>query len=261
MVDSSRPVRRRRRRRSHATAARGISHLAVVALLTGSVSFGVLASQGIIALDATSFEVVAPARGAVSEQAAAAQDGSFTVELEPEVVGAVESDPMAETRVLPTPAPEAPVAIILPPPPPTVRSSGSPAGTSYPWSGPTGYVEGDGSLTWPVPGGYVSQYFWSGHQGLDIANTAGNPVVAADTGTVVSAGWQSNGGGIVITIQHSDGRTTVYNHLGATLVSAGQGIVRGQQIAVVGCTGWCTGPHVHFVVIVNGVIVNPLRYL
>jgi len=259
LVDSSRPVRRRRRRRSHATAARGISHLAVVALLAGSVSFGVLASQGLISLDGTSLQVVAPARGAVSEQTAAAQDGTFSVELEPEVVGAVESDPMAEVRVAPTPPPEAPVAIILPPPP-TVRT-GTTSGPSIPWSGPTGYVDGDGSLTWPVPGGYVSQYFWGGHQGLDIAHAAGGPVVAADTGTVVSSGWQSNGGGIVVTIQHADGRTTVYNHLGATLVSAGQGVVRGQQIAVVGCTGWCTGPHVHFAVIVNGVIVNPLRYL
>jgi murein DD-endopeptidase MepM/ murein hydrolase activator NlpD len=53
----------------------------------------------------------------------------------------------------------------------------------------------------------------------------------------------------------------VYNHLGSLLVSAGQGVIRGQQIAYVGCSGWCTGPHVHFAVIVNGVLVNPLRYL
>jgi len=54
---------------------------------------------------------------------------------------------------------------------------------------------------------------------------------------------------------------TGYNHLGSVLVSAGQGLVRGEQIATVGCTGICTGPHVHFAVIVNGVLVNPLRYL
>jgi murein DD-endopeptidase MepM/ murein hydrolase activator NlpD len=231
----------------------------VVALLAASVSFGVLASQGVLAVGGTALEVVAPARGAVSEQAAAAEDSAFSVEIEPEVVAAVEADPMAAVRVVPTPAPEAPVAIILPPPP-TVRT-GSPVGPSIPWSGPTGYVDGDGSLTWPVPGGYVSQYFWGGHQGLDIAHNAGSPVIAADTGTVTSAGWQNNGGGWVITIQHSDGRATVYNHLGTLLVSAGTGVVRGQQIATVGCSGWCTGPHVHFVVIVNGVIVNPLRYL
>jgi murein DD-endopeptidase MepM/ murein hydrolase activator NlpD len=71
----------------------------------------------------------------------------------------------------------------------------------------------------------------------------------------------NSGGGWVVTIQHSDGRTTVYNHLGTIQVSAGTGVVRGQQIATVGCSGWCTGPHVHFQVIVNGVVVNPLRFL
>ena len=123
---------------------------------------------------------------------------------------------MAETRTLPTPPPEVPVAIILPPPPPSASGS---VGASIPWSGPTGYVDGDGSLAWPVPGGYVSQYFWGGHQGVDIAHTGGGAVVAADTGTVISAGWVNNGGGMVITIAHADGRTTQYNHLGAILVA------------------------------------------
>ena len=259
MVDSSRPVRRRRR--SHGTAARGLAHLAVVALVAGSVSLGVLAAQGIIGLDNTAIRVVSPALGAVSERAAAAQDELVAIEIEPEVGFEVEAEAevMQEERASATPPPEVPLAIILPPPPPPVRTGG--VGPSLPYAGPTGYVDGDGSLSWPVPGGYVSQYFWSGHRGLDIAHAAGGPVVAADAGTVVSAGWVSNGGGLAITIQHSDGRTTVYNHLGAILVSAGQGVTRGQQIANVGCTGWCTGPHVHFVVIVNGVIVNPLRFL
>ncbi len=257
MVDSSRPVRRRRR--SYTAVARGLSHLVVVALVVGSVSVGVLTAQGVINIDGTILEVVAPARGAVSEHTAAVEDGPITIEVEPETpVTAVEGDVMAETRTLPTPPPEVPVAIILPAPPP-VRSGS--VGPSIPWSGPTGYVAGDGSLAWPVPGGYVSQYFWGGHQGVDIAHAGGGSVVAADTGTVTSAGWVNNGGGMVITIAHADGRTTQYNHLGAIHVSAGQGVVRGQQIASVGCTGWCTGPHVHFVVIVNGFIVNPLRFL
>lgn len=257
MVDSSRPVRRRRR--SYTAVARALSHLVVVALVVGSVSVGVLTARGIISIDGTGLQFVAPARGAISEQTAAAQDGPVTIEIEPETpVTAVEGDVMAEIRTLPTPAPEVPVAIILPAPPPVRTGS---VGPSLPSAGPTGYVDGDGSLTWPVPGGYVSQYFWSGHLGVDIAHAAGGPVVAADTGTVTAAGWMNNGGGMVITIAHSDGRTTQYNHLGTIQVSAGQGVVRGQQIATVGCTGWCTGPHVHFVVIVNGVIVNPLRFL
>ena len=58
-----------------------------------------------------------------------------------------------------------------------------------------------------------------------------------------------------------NGITTVYNHLGSIWVGAGQAVGRGEGIAVVGCTGICTGPHVHFEVIVGGVLVNPLRYL
>jgi murein DD-endopeptidase MepM/ murein hydrolase activator NlpD len=241
-----------------------LSHLVVVALVVGSVSVGVLTARGIISINGTGFQIVAPARGAISEQTAAVQDTPVTIEIEPETpvtpvtAEAADGDLMAETRTLPTPAPEVPVAIILPAPPP-VRSGA--VGPSLPSAGPTGYVDGDGSLTWPVPGGYVSQYFWSGHLGVDIAHAAGGAVVAADTGTVTQAGWVDNGGGMVITIAHADGRTTQYNHLGTILVSAGQGVVRGQQIAQVGCSGWCTGPHVHFVTIVNGVIVNPLRFL
>lgn len=259
MVDSSRPVRRRRR--SHGTAARGLSHLAVVALMAGSVSLGVLTAQGIIGPDSTAIRVVAPALGAVSERAAAAEDQVVAIEIEPEpeVMAEVEAEVMQEERASATPPPEVPLAIILPAPPPPVRTGS--VGPSLPFAGPTGYVAGDGSLAWPVPGGYVSQYFWSGHRGLDIAHAAGGAVVAADTGTVVQAGWMNNGGGQVVTIQHADGRTTAYNHLGTILVSSGQGVTRGQQIATVGCSGWCTGPHVHFVVIVNGVIVNPLRFL
>ena len=262
MVEPTRPVRRRIRA-IRAFLARGVLHLLVVVLVAGSATLGALSAQGALTLDGTTIRVVAPARGAVSEQMAAAQNGEITIDLRPpsgadatSATGAM--DAMDGTRVLATPAPEPVAAIPLPAPPP-VRSGS--VGTSLPWAGPTGYVDGDGSLTWPVPGGYVSQYFWGGHQAVDIAHAYGGAVLAADTGTVVSAGWQNNGGGLVITIQHSDGRVTGYNHLGAVLVSAGQGVVRGEQIATVGCTGICTGPHVHFAVIVNGVMVNPLRYL
>jgi murein DD-endopeptidase MepM/ murein hydrolase activator NlpD len=63
-----------------------------------------------------------------------------------------------------------------------------------------------------------------------------------------------------VSINHGNGMTTVYNHLGSIWVSAGQYVGAGQGIGGVGCTGICTGPHVHFEVIVNGVIDNPLRY-
>ena len=256
MVDPPRPVRRRIRA-LRAFLARGVIHLLVVVLVAGSATLGALSAQGALTLDGTTIRVVAPARGAISEQMAAIRDGEITIELQPPD-GAEATEVTDGTRVLSTPAPEPVAAIPLPAPPP-VRSGS--VGTSLPWAGPTGYVDGDGSLTWPVPGGYVSQYFWSGHQAVDLAHAYGGAVLAADTGTVVSAGWMNNGGGLVVTIAHSDGRVTGYNHLGAVLVSAGQGVVRGEQIATVGCTGICTGPHVHFAVIVNGVMVNPLRYL
>jgi hypothetical protein len=259
LVDRPRPVRRRIRA-LRALLFRGILHSVVVVLVVGSASVGALSAQGVLTFDENAIRVVNPARGAVSEQVAAAQDGvvtqngEITINIAPPTPG----DPMEGTRVVPTPEPAPVTAIALPVPPP-VRSGA--VGTSLPWAGPTGYVEGDGSLSWPVPGGYISQYFWAGHQAVDIAHSYGSAVLAADTGTVVSAGWMNNGGGLVITIQHPDGKVTGYNHLGSVLVSPGQGVLRGEQIATVGCTGICTGPHVHFAVIVDGVLVNPLRFL
>lgn len=116
-------------------------------------------------------------------------------------------------------------------------------------------------LVWPVPGGSITQYFNAGHLALDIAAPYGSQVVASQAGTVTWAGWRNNGGGIVVSIDHGNGMTTVYNHLGSAWVSPGQYVGAGQGIAGVGCTGMCTGPHVHYEVIVNGVFDNPLRYL
>ncbi len=113
---------------------------------------------------------------------------------------------------------------------------------------------------WPVPAGSISQFFHAGHLAIDIAADYGSQVLAAQDGVVTSAGWRSNGGGYVIEIDHGNGIQTVYNHLGSIWVTSGQAVFAGQGIAGVGCTGLCTGPHVHFVVIVNGVIDNPQRY-
>ena len=117
-----------------------------------------------------------------------------------------------------------------------------------------------GRLAWPVPGGSYSQYFHAGHLAIDIAAPYGSQVVAAQGGLVTSAGWRNNGGGNVISIDHGNGMVTVYNHLAEIWVGSGQYVAAGQAIAAVGCTGMCTGPHVHFEVIVNGVIDNPQRY-
>ena len=115
-----------------------------------------------------------------------------------------------------------------------------------------------GRLLWPVPGGSISQYFhWPSRarhrRTLRVAG-GGRPVGRRDVG-----GWRNNGGGNVIAIDHGGGLQTVYNHLGPIWVSAGAYVAAGQGIGV-GCTGICTGPHVHFEVIANGVIDNPQRY-
>ena len=117
-----------------------------------------------------------------------------------------------------------------------------------------------GRLVWPVPGGAISQYFHAGHLALDIAAPYGSMIVAAQSGIVTWSGWRNNGGGFVISIDHGNGMQTVYNHLGDLWVSSGAYVAAGQGIGAIGCTGICTGPHVHFEVIVNGIIDNPQRY-
>ena len=128
-----------------------------------------------------------------------------------------------------------------------------------------GYSSGD--LIWPVPSLHmITTYFtwrWgSFHTGIDISGGSafGRTIVAADGGTVVSAGW-SNGYGNCVKINHGGGIVTLYGHASKILVSQGQRVSKGQAIALVGSTGNSTGPHCHFEVIKNGTKVNPLSYV
>lgn len=168
---------------------------------------------------------------------------------------AVPTTEAAPTAPLPTPVPLDPDA--------TPFAVASNVGGTASASGPSTRAAAPaavGGLVWPVPGGSYSQYFHSGHLAVDIAAPHGSQIVAAQAGVVTSAGWRNNGGGIVISIDHGNGMVTLYNHLSASWVSAGQYVAAGQGIGAIGCTGMCTGPHVHFQVIVNGVIDNPQRY-
>ncbi|MFN8122529.1 MAG: peptidoglycan DD-metalloendopeptidase family protein [Thermoleophilia bacterium] len=98
------------------------------------------------------------------------------------------------------------------------------------------------------------------HEGIDIGVGTGTPVVAAASGTVISAGWGGGYGNLVV-IDHGGGIATAYAHNSRLVVSAGQQVTQGTVIAYSGSTGHSTGPHVHFEVRVNGQAVDPIPYL
>ncbi|BAY37084.1 peptidase M23B [Nostoc sp. NIES-2111] len=98
------------------------------------------------------------------------------------------------------------------------------------------------------------------HAGLDFAAGYGSTIRAADSGTVIMAGWYGGYGRTVI-ISHGNGITTLYGHTSQLYVSEGQTVQKGQAIAAVGSTGLSTGPHLHFEVRRNGTPVNPTDYL
>ena len=98
------------------------------------------------------------------------------------------------------------------------------------------------------------------HKGLDIGNRIGTPIMAPADGLVVFVGREGNFGKM-IAINHGYNLTTRYGHLKKFRVKKGQYVKRGQVIAEVGKTGRSTGPHLHYEVLLNGVPVNPLRYI
>jgi murein DD-endopeptidase MepM/ murein hydrolase activator NlpD len=234
--------------------ARLIAHVAVVCLLAASAAVGVAgAGRDQPAHGGLGFGVVSAVRGA-DDSLESLRSATFVIQPNP-----TDTDPVPERRIVPTSTPvPAPLSIPKPKPATAARVL-APAVALAP--APFTAVVGTGKLLWPVPGAIITQYFWAGHLAIDLATDAGNPVLAAAAGVVVSAGWRSNGGGLVIEIDHGNGLHTLYNHLGAILVSTGQVVGRGQRIGSVGCTGLCTGSHVHFQVKVGGVFVSPLRYL
>jgi len=145
---------------------------------------------------------------------------------------------------------------------PVVQSSGGSSGGST--RAPARYS--GGKLSWPVAGGYISQYFHYGHYAIDIAADMGTRVMAAASGRVIFAGWKNNGGGYQVWIAHGSNLYTTYNHMSAITVGRGQSVSRGQQVGRVGMTGNATGPHLHFEVWIGpvwdgGTRVNPLNYL
>jgi len=132
---------------------------------------------------------------------------------------------------------------------------------------PTWYPTG--SFRWPTSG-RITSYFGgrkspggigsTNHKGLDIANSRGTAIYAADGGRVTYSGWMS-GYGYTVRIDHLNGYVTFYAHNSSLLVSNGQTVHKGQQIAKMGSTGNSTGSHCHFEIRYNGTAKNPLNYL
>ncbi len=118
-------------------------------------------------------------------------------------------------------------------------------------------------FAWPLRGG-VSQYPVWYHMAVDIMSDVGAPIVAANSGTVgrVIAGTWDGGYGNNVYIDAGNGYQSHYAHMGAIYVSPGQEVVAGKTvIGTVGLTGRTSGGHLHFEVIQNGVLVNPLSFL
>ncbi len=160
----------------------------------------------------------------------------------------------AKTNSLPSVTEISPNAIEIPVAPPL-------AGMPAPIAKPTAFVNNGTNnssieLIYPLlnPAKVTSRFGWRTHpltgsrrfhSGVDIGAPSGAPVVAAGSGTVVSAGW--NGGyGKAVIIQHNDTQQTLYGHLSEVSVQAGQTIAKGTVIGLVGSTGNSTGPHLHF---------------
>jgi murein DD-endopeptidase MepM/ murein hydrolase activator NlpD len=137
----------------------------------------------------------------------------------------------------------------------------SEAGTSASSSPPA--TPSAAGFIWPVSGPITSPFgprWGSFHPGIDIGVPEGTPIHAAAAGTVIYCGWEEGYGNLVV-IDHHNGLATAYGHQSRIAVSCNENVSQGQVIGYSGCTGYCTGPHVHFEIRVNGSPVDPLGYL
>ena len=126
-----------------------------------------------------------------------------------------------------------------------------------------------GSFGWPC-NGIITSYFGrrntgirgasTYHEAIDIANSYGTPIYASDGGTVIYSGWMG-GYGYLVKIDHGNGYVTYYGHNSSLLVSVGEHVHKGQQVARMGSTGISSGNHCDFRIQLNGTFLNPLNYL
>lgn len=126
---------------------------------------------------------------------------------------------------------------------------------------------GDAGIIWPMQSYRITSRFGERdiefhqqffHGGVDLAAPAGTPIHAATDGVVTQAGYGDFG--LNVWMKENDA-TVIYGHMSRLAVSAGQSVRQGQLVGYVGCTGFCTGPHLHFEVRLNGQAVDPLGLL
>lgn len=138
----------------------------------------------------------------------------------------------------------------------------APRSTGYVAQTPNaGSVTAQGSFVWPATGTITQRYSFY-HKAIDIANRGSGPILAADSGTVIGAGWLDNSGyGNRVIIDHGNGYVTLYAHMKVIQVSQGQTVNRGDVLGQMGSTGRSTGTHLHFEIRQGGVLLNPLSFL
>jgi murein DD-endopeptidase MepM/ murein hydrolase activator NlpD len=138
-----------------------------------------------------------------------------------------------------------------------------------------GGFKGDtgGFLLRPVPGVVTSPYgwrihpiygYWGLHDGTDFSAPCGTPERAVASGTVISRSWSDvYGNRLYLDLGQVNGKnmTVVYNHMSAYKASTGQHVSRGQTVGYAGTTGWSTGCHLHFTVMLDGATVDPMHYM
>lgn len=116
-------------------------------------------------------------------------------------------------------------------------------------------------MAWPTTARRISQYFNWRHVGLDIDGEFGDPIWAAEDGTIIKVAYMKSGYGYHVIIDHGNGKQTLYGHFQKIYVEQGQKVSRGDVLGEMGSTGYSTGSHLHLEVRINGKKYNPLSYI
>jgi murein DD-endopeptidase MepM/ murein hydrolase activator NlpD len=125
---------------------------------------------------------------------------------------------------------------------------------------PKDWPYGSGNFMWPVYG-WMSQGYRGDHRAIDVAAPTGTFVTASDRGVVIRAGWNEQGYGTFVVIDHNIDYITLYAHLSEVFVQEGDIVAQGEIIGTIGSTGNSTGPHLHFEIRDFGRRTNPLDLL